>query len=443
MTSATTKTRLEILGGIGEIGYSMVLVSTPRARVLLDMGLRMRGMEDDPLRLPARVRPEHALVDLLRAETLRPLPGIYDPAQLSAEFAPLANPDPRPTAIALSHAHIDHDGGLGFARPELPVYASVDSARVLEALASSGAHRLGHGVAPVAIAPGEPVILGDLQVTLLEVDHDVPGACGVLVDTPAGSVAYTGDLNFHRGENSRVFAERIHGVDVLITETTMLSFPEPNLPPRTEEEIDVEFLRVLQSRRALVLCSLYPRDVERAARVARLVREQGRTLVWPTRDALFLDLMDVDGVATWAADRPELSRVEPSSRVARVSLEDVRANPEAYVVQPDAHDVPALADLPVTPGESAWVHSQGEPLGPFMPGWGVFIEWLERLGVTRVEAGSSGHATGADLHEFVEQVAPGTVMPIHGLRPEALRVSSRTVLPRYGEVYAVREGGVG
>lgn len=433
-------TRVEILGGISEIGYSMVLISTAQARVLMDMGLR--NVEGSLLQAPAAPRQNHELVDLLRAEVLRPLPGFYDPVQLAADpqlaAAAFAQPDPRPSAIALSHAHIDHEGALGFARPEIPVYATRSTAQVLEAMERSGEERGGHSVRSQPQEPGEALQIGDLTVEFLPVDHDVPGAAGILLTTPTGTLAYTGDLNFHRngGHLSRAFTERIRGVDMLVTETTMLSTGLADRPaPRSEDEVDAVFTETVRDSESLVLVSLYPRDVERAQRIIDLLGRLGRILVWPTQHAAFLAAMGLTGLVTWAQDRPERSPQPVPEGVQRVSLAAVAAEPSKFVVQPDAQDMPALADLPLTPGDSVWLHSQGEPLGPFVFGWELFLRWLEELGVTMIDAGSSGHAPAADLIEFVEAAQPKTVVPIHGFTPEALQVSVPTLLPRYGDSY--------
>ncbi len=442
MGSEHGSVQVEILGGIGEIGYSMVLISTPRARVLLDMG--MRGLEEGLLRAPAAPRPEYELVDLLRTGQLRELPGIYDPAQLAADpdlaGAEWAQPDPRPTAVVLSHAHIDHEGALGFAHPEIPVYASTDTVRVLEAMRRCGEPRLGRDPEVRPVEPGTVVTVEDLSVELIPVDHDVPGASGVLVSTPEGTLAYSGDINFHRNEGrlSEEFTRRIRGTDMLVTETTMLSWGLDERPdPRTEDEVDAAIVEGLERCDGLALLSVYHRDAERAARMIRLAEEHGRTLIWPTQHAVFLDAMGVEGLVSWAGDRPEADRKRLPSTVGQVSLEDVRESPSSYLVQPDAADMPALADLPLTPGGSLWIHAQGEPLGPFMFGWELFHQWLDHLGVEAVEAGSSGHAPGRALIEFVESAQPGVVVPIHGFRPEALEVEVPRLLPEYGVRYGL------
>ncbi|MFC5931110.1 MBL fold metallo-hydrolase [Cryobacterium melibiosiphilum] len=438
-TTTATETRVQILGGIEVIGGSVVLVSTPNARVILDFG--MRDLNTGLLQTPGGPRRGHELVDLLRAAELPVSPGLYDPAQLASDpqlaASTRANRDARPTAVFLSHAHIDHEGALGFLDPSLPLYASEETTVMLNALRDTGEYRPGHPLAPIAVDTGETIRVGDLTVELIPVDHDIPGACGVLVTAPDGSVVYTGDLNFHRdgGMRSHAFAERIRGVDLLVTETTMLSFDHPPITTRSEAEIEEILAAELTGVPGLVLMSAYPRDAERAQRLIALARTHGRELVWPSRDAALLAAMGVSDVTSWASERAESDSRPLAAGINRVTVAAVAAEPGHYLVQPDGHDAPALADLPIVSGSTVWVHSQGEPLGPFMPDWEVFQLWLQKLGIAVIEAGSTGHALGHDLLAFVEHVAPGCVLPIHGKRPEALTVSMPRVLPRYGDVY--------
>lgn len=434
------RTRVEILGGVGVIGGSVILVSTPNARVVLDFG--MRSLNGGLLRSPSGPRPGHELVDLLRADELPAAVGVYDGAQLDLDAdlraAQRTGRDSRPTAVLLSHAHIDHEGALGFLAPEFPLYTSPETARMLNALAETGEPRPGRALNPIPLAPGEQVRIGDLSAELIPVDHDVPGASGVLVTAPDGTLVYTGDLNFHRDNGSRsyAFADRIRGVDMLVTETTMFSNPQHgDRPARTEAQIEEIFARVLREVPGLVLLSAYSRDVERAARLLAVARRHGRDIVWPSRDAALLHAMGVENLFSWASSRPEQDRRPLAAEVTRVGLADVRARPDRFVVQPDGHDAPALADLPVVAGSTIWVHSQGEPLGPFMPDWDVFQDWLGRLGIGVVEAGSSGHARTSDLLRFIEDVAPGCVVPIHGTRPQDVVVPMARVLPEYGVQY--------
>ncbi len=433
---------VEFFGGLRVIGSSKIMVATEQARVLLDVGLDIPG-EADLFRAPVQERKDFRLRDRLAVGFAPESPGVFDPLQLPAD-SPLALADPRPSAVFLSHAHIDHDGGLDFLRPGLPVYAHPETARLEDCVALAG---LG-AVFPVQAMAG-PVQVGDLRVEAIPVDHDIPGACGFLVHTPEGSLAYTGDLNFHRDGalRSAGFVQAAAGVEMLVTETTMLSFDAEGSspPPRSEAEVVQLIGAALTATDGLALLSMYERDVERAQRLIDLARAKRRSLVWPGQQAAFLAGFGVQGVVSWDASRPQrpahrlaiqrLAEAAPERLPELVGLASVRAAPGGFAVQPDVRDVPALLDLPIVAGATPFIHSQGEPLGPFMADWAPWLDWLAKLGIDFVAAGSSGHATGESLHKMTMDIHPGVVVPIHGFRPEALRVDVPTLLPEYGVRY--------
>jgi len=295
------------------------------------------------------------------------------------------------------------------------------------------------------------MVVGDLIIEPIEVDHDVPGACGFLITTPDGRIAYTGDLNTHRGVASLGFAERVTGVDVLITETTMLSFDPLPLEPIGEAAV-AQLVRDQLEPPELQLISLYERDLVRCQAMINLATDSARTLVWPGQQAAFLQLMGLSGVVTWDGSRPQrpehrdavTNATTEAGPIATVGLPDVWARPESYLVQTDSRDDAGLLDLPIV-DRTRWIHCQGEPLGPFMADWQPFVDWLDHLGIERVETGSSGHVGPAGLVDLVRRINPGMVFPIHGFRPEALTTllgeggpAIPVAVPELGRTYGLR-----
>ncbi|GAA4163784.1 MBL fold metallo-hydrolase [Gryllotalpicola daejeonensis] len=451
-TGRPPRTTIEFYGGLGVIGSSKIVVRHGDSRVQLDMGLDIPNGEDlmaAPVGLGSRHGRE--LADLLRIGAAPRLPGVYDARWLGDDVADeeLMADAAGPHALFISHAHLDHMGLVGFVRPSVPIYATGTTVELLRALAASGEGVLG-GVEPDwrVIEFGAPVTVGDLTVQALPVDHDVPGACGFLVTTPEGRIAFTGDLRFHgeEAELSYDFTAAVAGVDVLITEGTALSWEPQGDTPTSERDVVDRFRGALAEASGLVLIALYPRNVGRAMQLALAAREAGRTLVWPGRVAALFARLGWQGIVTWDASRPQacghLEAVAQAQAdgfpVETVSLGEVQAAPERFVVMPDPHDLPSLLDLPLVPGD-VLLHSNGQPLGDFDTWWRPFTAWLAKLGVELRFAGSSGHATADDLHAMVERVAPRVVFPIHSFSPRRLQVPSgtRRVIAEYGVRYGL------
>jgi len=452
MTHASpARTTIEFFGGLGVIGSSKIVISHGDARVQLDMGLDIPNGEDlmaAPVGLGTRAGRE--LADLLRLGAAPRVPGLYDPRWLPADVAPddLLTDAPGPHALFISHAHLDHMGLAGFVRPSVPIYASEVTVALLRALHDSGDAVLGAEPDWQVIEYGQPVTVGEITVRALPVDHDVAGASGFLVTSPDGRVAFTGDIRFHGDEahHSYGFAQAVTGVDVLVTEGTSLSWEPQGDRPVTEDDVEARFRETVAGARGLVLLALYPRNTQRALRLASAARALGRTVVWPGQVAALFARLKWPEVCSWDETRPQASghrdavaAVEADGfRISTVSLDEVRAAPERFVVMPDPHDLPSLLDLPLVPGD-VLLHSNGQPLGDFDTWWRPFIGWLAKLGVELRLVGSSGHATADDLHAMVQTIAPRAVFPIHTFSPRRLQVpaATRRVIAEYGVRYSL------
>lgn len=440
-------TGIQFWGGVGVIGSTKVLIDAGDARVLLDIGLDIPSGVD-LFRSPVAERPGHELADRLRVGALPMIDDLYDPAQLAGSCVDMpargADSASRPTAVFISHGHIDHLGAAGFVRKDIGVHAHADTVRLMRALTAGGDPLPGGDPAWHPLADGQQVRFGSVTVECVPVEHDVPGACGYLVTTPSGTIAYTGDVRWHgpHPEITGRFVERARGADVLVTETTQLSWPDTEATHRSDADVLADVARVIaDSPGAPVLLSAYPRDVELAIGLIATAARAGRRIVWPGRHAAVLARMGVPEVCSWDASRPQrpehlraLETLEAS--VDLVGLGEVIARPGDFVLHPDARDLPALLDLPISPG-TWYVHTGGEPLGDFDPRWAPFVDWLTALDVRLAKLGCSGHATAGDLHRMVGEIAPRVVFPVHGAHPEALVPPPGTtaVLPALGVRY--------
>jgi ribonuclease J len=389
---------IEFWGGVGVIGSSKILICDGGHRVLLDLGLDV-PREGDLLRKPGGPRPGRELSDRLALGSAPRIPGLFAPDEL-APGDPLAEAV-GPSAVFVSHPHIDHAGLAGYVRDDIPVHASPDTARVMRSLAASGEGLAGGDPEWVDVAECEKIAVGPIEVERIAVDHDVPGASGYLVRTADGTLAFTGDFRFHghHPELSWAFAERAEGCDVLVTEGTTLSWDEHH-PLRAESDVESDFAAALEGNPDLLLLAVYPRDVERVERFLRIADAAGRTIVWPDRTAAFLAGMGVEAAVS----------------LGTLGLDELCAAPGRYVVQLDPDRITDLLDLPIGP-RTVCLHANGEPLGPYEPRWALFTDWLTRLGVELRRIGVSGHAYQDDLHRMVHRIAPRILVPIHTFSP--------------------------
>ncbi len=309
------------------------------------------------------------------------------------------------TAVFITHAHLDHIGLTGWVDSEIPMYASAETIRIMDALSQAGDGVEGGTPKFLPIHAGAPVDFGPFKVRRYDVDHDVIGASGYGVQTADGLLAFTGDIRLHgrHPERSLAFASAVAGARALVIEGTTLSFGFTH-GERTEWDVDRQFGTIVGETPGLVLLTIYPRNLERVQAFLGQAKDHGREIVWPAPMARFFRAMGLGGILALGD---------------QVSLEQVQDQPQRYVLDLAGDQMPLLLDLPLGPG-SVFVHANGEPLGAFDPRWELLQDWLTFRHTPFWPIGTGGHASPDDLNRLVEIIHPDIVFPLHSQAPDRL-----------------------
>jgi putative mRNA 3-end processing factor len=208
--------KMRFLGGAGEVGRLAVLIKTASNGILLDYGVSFDA-NDRPV-FPLHVRPK----DL--------------------------------TATFLSHAHLDHSGGLPslYVSTKTPLYSTPLTMELSDLMYADAIKLSGYYLpytldevretmsSAIPLTYGEPVEIGrDAVVTAYNAGH-IPGSAMAVVEVEGRVVVFTGDFNtvdtnMLRGADVYNLPRR---PDVVIMEATYAS---TNHPPR--EKLEEEFTR--------------------------------------------------------------------------------------------------------------------------------------------------------------------------------------------------------
>jgi putative mRNA 3-end processing factor len=208
--------KMRFLGGAGEVGRLAVLIKTASNGILLDYGVSF-DVNDRPV-FPLHVRPK----DL--------------------------------TATFLSHAHLDHSGGLPslYVSTKTPLYSTPLTMELSDLMYADAIKLSGYYLpytldevretmsSAIPLTYGEPVEIGrDAVVTAYNAGH-IPGSAMAVVEVEGRVVVFTGDFNtvdtnMLRGADVYNLPRR---PDVVIMEATYASTDHP---PR--ERLEEEFTR--------------------------------------------------------------------------------------------------------------------------------------------------------------------------------------------------------
>jgi len=495
--------RLTFYDGAGTIGGNRFLLESGDSSLFLDFGT---SFKKEALFFDEFLKPRSAVgvEDLIELGLLPPLEGTYrkdlevPDRQIWERFRSCPQYRAfRPDAVLLSHGHIDHSGYISFLDPSIPVLTGTTTAFLTKAIqdtnpsgqerevcyfssreatdgilrtprAAPNSHRKfalldcprnaradqsfwaecdsAKGLEPVPplICEGQDIDVGDLTVRYFPVDHSIPGSGAFAVKTPAGWVAYTGDLRLHgsHGSSTRSFMEeisRLHPV-VLLCEGTHPGTREPV----TEASVRERAEEVMVRAEGLVIADFGARNIERLLSFADASHTCGRRLAITTKDAHLLralraagedgvpDLYDDPRIVVYARQRATRQKWETSlvSRLAHVpgkvvTAREVREDPDSYVLCFSFYDLTELVDI--RPAQGTYIYSSSEAFNEEMHiDLDRLRHWVAHFGMTLAgdpgdregrgqERGfhASGHIHGPGIVELVDMVRPEVLIPVH------------------------------
>lgn len=155
--------KVRFLGGVGEIGKNMTALEYGNDIIIIDVGLTFPTID-----MPG--------IDLV----------IPDTSFISQ------NKD-KVKAIFLTHGHEDHIGGMPYIMKELnvPVYGTALTLALTE---NKLREQNVKNIKLNKVKPGSKINAGCFNVEFIEVNHSIPGACALAINTPVGVVVHSGDF---------------------------------------------------------------------------------------------------------------------------------------------------------------------------------------------------------------------------------------------------------
>lgn len=409
--------------GGNQIGGNCVEVATAKTRLILDVGLPLV----DPADQVAATKPSKPVKPHFPSDDpdLLQIPGLFQPG-------------PRVDGILLSHAHADHSGLLEYSNPEIPVYCSQGTSKMLMAGSIFARQAKLDRKHERILKSGAITQIGDIQVTAYSVDHSAFDSMAFLIEADGQRLLYSGDLRFH-GRKPGMAEALLAGladkpIDVLLMEGTNVSKMPGDLNwGQTEYELEETLLKLIRNACGLVLANFSPMHVDRLVSFYKATRAAKRQFVVDPYGAFVLHLVAGqcripkpeanNGIRvyynqyfeqTW--EKRNLEKVRNIFIHNRIELGDILKDPDQYVMifRPSMMRYDFKAGLP---RDTLCVYS-------YWSGYLVKPEYedlekkLAAVGGELVESHTSGHAFADDLVEFVTALQPKCIVPIHTQAPE-------------------------
>ena len=121
-----------------------------------------------------------------------------------------------------------------------------------------------------------------------------------------------------------------------------------------------------------------------------------------------------------------------------VSCKDIGKKQEQIVLYCDFYDLKELIDIKPKKG-SCFIHSLSEPYDEEQEiDFNRMKNWLEHFDLPMLHAHASGHASGKQIREVINEIQPKEVIPIHTEDVETFKTvirgtSSNILMPEYGK----------
>jgi ribonuclease J len=386
MTSKTLK--IIPLGGLGEVGKNMMVVEYGDNILIIDAGVMF---------------PEN---DMLGIDYIIP------------DFRYLMDKKHLIRGIIVTHGHEDHTGAVRHILEafDAPIYATRLTMGLLEVKLKRGG--LLKDAQLNVVEAGDTANIGPFQVEFFHVNHSIPDAVGLAINTPGGLLVHTGDYKFDHTpvdgwptDFSKLGELGGRGVLALLADST--NADRPGWTP-SEAVIDGALDDVLKQAKGRVLIGTFASLISRMQQVAqrhnRVLAFVGLSMVENAKMARKLGYLKVPDdliVNLDQALKMKPSRVvlmctgtqgEPTSVLARLSTGSNRQ----FDIEPG--DTVVLSSHPI-PGNEEMVHRTINRL--FQRGASVIYDPIAPVHV-------SGHASQEEMKLMIQLVKPKYFVPVHG-----------------------------
>lgn len=414
------------LGGLEEIGRNSAAVEYKGDIVVIDLGLMF------------------------------PTENMYGIDYIIPDISPLAGKEKNIKGVIITHAHYDHFGGVPHLLPKLgnpPMYGSEFTMRLVEKRQTDFPQYAKPKVN--IVKPKQIFTLGKFEIETFHVNHSVPNAFGVVVRTPAGSIAFTGDFKFDHKPVNDLPADEVHlkalgekGISVLYTDSTGAEREGHSM---SESIIEGNLEKILTEHpNQRIIAATFSSMIDRLQQLVSIAEKYGRkvaidgysmkTNVAIAKEIGFMDYRP-ETIIT-----PEQSTKMPPGKVLVLCTgaqgEDNAVlmrivNKEHRSLELQAGDV-VIFSSSVIPGNEASVQLVKDQ---------IYKQGAEVIHYKMMDIHSGGHGHRDDLQHMINLTKPQYLIPAHGyfsFRAEHAKMAvsngferNKVLLPANGEVIEI------
>jgi ribonuclease J len=414
------------LGGLEEIGRNSAVVEYKGDIIIIDLGLMFPDEE------------------------------MHGIDYIIPDISPLHGKEKNVKGVIITHAHYDHFGGVPHLLPKLgnpPIFGSEFTMRLVQKRQAEFPQYAKPHVN--IVKPHQKFRLGHFEIETFHVNHSVPNAFGVVVRTPAGAIAFTGDFKFDSHPVNDQPADEVHlaelgaqGINVLYSDSTGAEREGHSISESTvETNLDKLFS---QHPRQRIIAATFSSMIDRLQQMITVAEKYGRrvaidgysmkTNVEIAREIGFMNVKKETLITPEQSNKLAPGKVlvlctgaqgEDNAVLMRIVNKDHRH------LDLQASDV-VIFSSSVIPGNEASVQRVKDQ---------IYKQGAEVYHYKMMDIHSGGHGHRDDLMHMMKLTQPKYLIPAHGYfshRAEHAKLAvehglprSNILLPSNGEVIEI------
>jgi ribonuclease J len=451
---------LSFFGGVGEIGGTKILLTDVDSKIWLDFG-RSFTMGEDYYTRWLQPRSSNGLGDYFEFNLLPKISNLYSKKML--EKTDLKYGDPQFDAVFITHAHADHVSDIQFIDPLIPIYTGAGTKIFMEAMEKTSSFT-NYGIHDYkTFRTGDKIQLNSIEIKPIHVDHSIPAAYGYIIYTSEGCVVYTGDLRNHgpRYDMTQEFLEAAEDSKpmVMITEGTRMADKDrrKNLSEKQVQKGVYEKCQRADKNKKTIYYTHGPRDMDRLRTFYSIAKTCNRKLIVNTKTAFLLNRLvedkhlnlpdpHTDDIVSIYFKKKRSGKYDDKDYYTwerefldkLITPQDLKKNPESYIVSLNFYDFAELIDIRPEP-RSFFIYSMSEHFGEENIEEKVMHNWLQHFSLQYHQLHASGHLSRQELSEAIEKINPKKLFPVHTENPNMfIEFHNQTISPILGDQYMIR-----
>jgi ribonuclease J len=379
------------LGGLNEIGKNMTVIEYGNDIIMIDCGLKF---PDD---------------DMLGIDIVIP------------DYSYLKRNADRIRGIFFTHGHEDHIGALPYFLRDInvPLYGTRFTLGLIQSKLKEYSDI--KNVKFNILKPRDKAKVGPFTVELIRVNHSIPDAVALNIETPLGRIIHTGDfkVDYTPIDNQRIDLQKFahlgnKGVLALLADSTNAERPGHTI---SESKVGETFDKLFRSAESRIIVATFSSNIHRVQQVInaaysnnRKVTISGRSMVNNVQVATELGylkvpknvLIEIEDLHRYPDNEIVVittgSQGEPMSALTRIARNEHKS------IKIQQGDMVVFSSTPI-PGNEKSVKTVINSL--FAKGANVVYEALEAVHV-------SGHACQEELKLMHSLIKPKYFIPVHG-----------------------------